>query len=475
MNFDSLALNFQAQRIAHWNSCAEQSPLPIGSQQYQKQVIAFFQKWVRPNSRVLEIGCGQGELLAALQPKYGLGIDFSPAQLKKAQAKFPHLHFIEADAHLFKLNETFDIIILSDLLNDVWDVQVLLENLKPVCNPNTRMILNIYSRVWEPVVNLAAQLGLARNKLQQNWLTVNDIQHLLTLSGFEMVQHSRELLLPFELPIISPLANRILAKLFPFEHLCITNFFVAKPAPTPVTTPITVSVIVPARNEAGNIQAVFDRLPRMGDKTELVFVEGNSSDNTWQVIQELIAQHPEWACQAHKQPGKGKGDAVRVGFQNATGDILMILDADLTVAPETLPQFFNAIVQGKGEFINGVRLVYPMEEKAMRFFNLLGNHFFSFAFSWLLGQSIRDTLCGTKVLWKRDYLQIAENRTYFGNFDPFGDFDLLFGAARQHLKIIDLPVRYRERTYGTTNISRWRDGSLLLRMVWFAAKRIKFI
>ena len=153
----------------------------------------------------------------------------------------------------------------------------------------------------------------------------------------------------------------------------------------------------------------------------------------------------------------------------------MILDADLTVAPEDLPRFYEVLYSGKGEFVNGVRLVYPMEKEAMRLLNLIGNKFFSLAFSWLLGQSIKDTLCGTKVLWKADYRMISANRAHFGDFDPFGDFDLLFGAARLNLKIVDLPIRYRERTYGTTNIQRWKHGWLLAKMVLFAAGRIKFV
>ncbi|MCL1915395.1 MAG: glycosyltransferase family 2 protein [Desulfovibrionaceae bacterium] len=233
-------------------------------------------------------------------------------------------------------------------------------------------------------------------------------------------------------------------------------------------------MVIPARNEAGNIENALLRTPEMGAGTEIIFVEGNSTDNTWESITEAIARHPERRCKALRQPGKGKGDAVRAGFAVAEGDILMILDADLTMPPETLPQFFEAIASNHGEFINGVRLVYPQEKEAMRFFNLVGNKFFSLAFSWLLGRPIKDTLCGTKVLSRANYLKIAANRAYFGDFDPFGDFDLLFGAARQNLKIVDLPVRYRERTYGETNISRWRDGFILLRMVLFALNRIKF-
>jgi glycosyltransferase involved in cell wall biosynthesis len=272
-------------------------------------------------------------------------------------------------------------------------------------------------------------------------------------------------------------ANRYLARLWPLDSAALTHFVVARPAPQPrpeQAVPL-VSVIVPARNEAGNIEAIFDRTPEMGRGTELVFVEGHSTDDTYASIEREIARHPHTPSQLLRQTGKGKGDAVRLGFAHARGDVLMILDADLTVAPEDLPRFLSALRSGKGEFINGVRLVYPMQKQAMRFLNLLGNKFFSLAFSWLLGQSIKDTLCGTKVLFAADYRRIAAQRAYFGDFDPFGDFDLLFGAARLNLKIVDLPIRYRERTYGTTNIQRWRHGWLLLQMVLFAARRIKFV
>ena len=236
-----------------------------------------------------------------------------------------------------------------------------------------------------------------------------------------------------------------------------------------------VSIVVPVRNEAGNIPCIFERLPEMGAGTELIFVEGHSTDDTVAAIERAIAENPGRRCTLLRQTGRGKGDAVRLGFGAARGDVLMILDADLTVRPEDLPRFYQALACGKGDFINGVRLVYPMQEQAMRFFNLLGNKFFSLAFSWLLGQPVKDTLCGTKVLSRAHYQRIAANRAYFGEFDPFGDYDLIFGAAKQNLKIIDMPIRYQDRTYGATNIDRWRHGLLLFQMLGIAALRLKFI
>jgi glycosyltransferase involved in cell wall biosynthesis len=321
---------------------------------------------------------------------------------------------------------------------------------------------------------------MARPILQQNWLTTDDITNLLALEGYEAFRTFSDLLLPIKIPVLSSFTNRFLAKLWPFNLFNLTNFIIARPLRNEdlghekLDVEPTVSVVVAARNERGNIENIFRRVPKLGSDSEIVFVEGGSKDDTYEEIERCISEYSTIRSSVYKQAGKGKGDAVRLGFEKASGDVLMILDADLTMPPEELPKYYDALVSGKGEFINGVRLVYPMENQAMRFFNLLGNKFFSLAFSWILGQPIKDTLCGTKVLRKRDYEMIAANRSYFGEFDPFGDFDLIFGAARLNLKMVDLPIRYRDRTYGDTNISRWSHGWLLLKMVLFATKKIKF-
>ena len=475
---DPTAREYQYARIQHWDEVARRfNHWEKRGGYYRQRLEEVFVTLVPTGQRVLEIGCGRGDLLAALKPAYGVGIDFSSEMISMARQAHPELAFIEVDAHILELNETFDFIILSDLLNDLWDVQLVLEQVARRCTPHTRIITNAYSRLWELPLNIAAHLGLAKPRLYQNWLTVEDVSHLLNLSELEVIRSWSEVLMPVRLPVIDALCNRYLVKLSGFRWMAVTNFIVARPQahPVPPEKAPLVSVIVPARNEAGNIEAIFERTPQMGAGTELVFVEGHSSDNTFESIQKIIAAHPEQRCQLYQQTGKGKGDAVRLGYAHASGDVLMILDADLTVPPEDLPRFYHALVSGQAEFVNGVRLVYPMEKEAMRFANLLGNKFFSLAFSWLLGQPVKDSLCGTKVLWKADYLRIAANRHVFGDFDPFGDFDLLFGAARLNLKIVDLPIRYRERTYGSTNIQRWKHGVLLLRMVLFAANKIKFI
>jgi ubiquinone/menaquinone biosynthesis C-methylase UbiE len=442
---------------------------------YQRRLAEIYSFLIPPGMRVLEVGCGTGDTLAALKPSCGVGVDFCAAMLDRARRSHPGLSFIEADAHHLDLRETFDYIVCLDLVNDLWDVQQVFENIARHCHPGTRVILNAYSRLWELPRRLAEIVGLAPSQLTQNWLAPEDVGNLLYLADLDLIRKSQEILWPFWTPPLHQLANKYLVKVAPFRWFALANVFVARPRPEAVRPEPVVSVVVAARNEAGNIAQIFDRVPNMGAGTELIFVEGNSSDDTWGAIEREIARRPGVNARLFKQPGKGKGDAVRTGFREATGEVLMILDADMTVPPEDLPRFYEAWRSGKGEFVNGVRLVYPMEDHAMRFFNHVGNKFFSLAFTWLLSQSIKDTLCGTKVLSKRNYETIAANRGYFGEIDPFGDFDLIFGAAKYNLKIVDLPVRYGERTYGETNIQRWSHGMLLLRMVAKAMHKIKFV
>ncbi len=370
-----------------------------------------------------------------------------------------------------------DYIVVSGLVHYERDIQSLLAGIHKMCHQDTRLIMTYYSTLWRPLVRLASILGL-RNKTQEsNWLAHEDVVNLLNLESFELILLESKILIPFYIPIVSTFFNRYLAPLPLFRNFCLVNIVVARPLLVKDKALVpSVSIIVPARNEAGNIDSIVKRIPKMGPHDEIIFVEGNSTDNTWGsclAAKDLYGTKKQIIIA--QQSGKGKGDAVRKGFSLAKNEILMILDADMTVPPEELPRFYQAIKEGKGEFINGSRLVYPMEKKAMRFFNLLGNKFFAMAFSFVLGQRFKDTLCGTKVITRANYLKLAANRSYFGDFDPFGDFDLIFGAARMGLKIIEVPISYRDRIYGETNISRWRHGTILLFMLFFSARKVRFL
>jgi len=381
----------------------------------------------------------------------------------------------ELRATVFK--RTYDYLILNNLIGDLFDIQSSLELLHKYCHPKSRIIITYYNHLWAPVLNLASLLGLRKVKHEQNWLNNNDITHFLELTDFEVISKGQRFLCPIYLPFISPLINQFIANLPLINRACLSTWVIAKPKSTEHRD-YSVSIIVPARNEAGTIPRIVKEIPQFGKTQEIVFVEGGSKDHTWEVIQSEIRKHrkitkTERRLVAIKQSQKGKCNAVREGLEKASGEILMLLDSDLSVNPKDLPKFYKVLADGKGEFANGSRMIYPMEKEAMRTLNKIGNRVFSYLFTYILGQEFNDTLCGTKVFYNSDYQIITQNRKRFGDFDPFGDFELIFGAVNNNLKVVEIPVRYRERTYGSTNISRFRHGLLLLKMTLHAFIKFK--
>jgi SAM-dependent methyltransferase len=478
--FELRELERQRQRVAVYDAIADRRAQWLTQNSYYyESVHRLVESIVLPGSSVLEVGCGLGNLVALLGARGGraVGIDVSPRSIELARARHPSIDLRVADVERDPLPEgPFDVIVLSDVVGHLDDVQRALERVRPLLATGGRIVVTYYNFVWEPVLRLAERLGRKTPWPDQNWLSRVDIINLLELASYQVVREGTEVLMPARIPLLSELANRIGPKLPITRAVSLVEYFVARPVAEPVASPLPgVSVICPCRNERGNIREAIARTPLMGPRTELIFVDGNSTDGTVEEIQAAMAEYsgPLELRLIPQGDGKGKGDAVRKGFDIARHEVLMILDSDLTVPPEDLPKFYRALVTSKGEFINGVRLVYPMEGQAMRFLNLLGNKFFSAALSWVLEQPLKDSLCGTKVLYKRDYERIAANRAFFGDFDPFGDFDLLFGAARLSMKIVDLPVRYRARTYGDTKISRFEHGWLLLEMTAFGFKKFR--
>ncbi len=443
------------------------------------QLIRFL---VPANQRVLEIGSGTGVLLNSLWPRYGLGIDRDPAAVQLAKQRFPHLAFQVQDAHglqIADLKEPFDTILLINTLGTCEDVQQVLERLRPLCSPMTRLVISYHNPLWEGLLQWASKFKQRMALPSTNWLSQGDMGNLLDLAGFEIVRQGKQLLMPRRIPGISGLINGWIAPLPGINSLCLTEFIVARLQPQIAgeawINHLTCSVVIPARNEAGNIANCVRTLPPMGKHTEIIFVEGNSTDETWNEIQKVRSQ---WRDQIDikmlQQQGKGKADAVRLGFEAASGDVLIILDADLTVQAEEMPKFFRAVASGRCDLANGCRLVYPLDQRTMPYLNQWANRFFARLLSYVLGIRIKDSLCGTKVLRRSDYLEIAANRQFFGDFDPFGDFDLLLGATKLNLKIVDIPVRYHPRVYGSSNIRHVQEGFRLLRICWFAARKFRF-
>jgi SAM-dependent methyltransferase len=450
---------------------------------YYDYLARILKARVAPGQRVLEIGCGSGDLLAACSPSFGMGIDLSGKAVAAARARHPGLHFFEGDACdrsiLTQARGPFDVILIVNVLTFLGDVRRLFDTLHLVSHAKTRVVIYSYSRLWQPVLRFAEILGLKQAQPADAWIPQEEVRTMLHLADWDLVRQDAQIVFPIYVPILSEALNRWIGHLPILDELSLMFGMVARPRlirhPGSIKSEPSVSVVIPCRNEEGHIAPMVARLPTLPPNSEYIFVEGGSKDGTEAAILSAIEKNPDKPLRFLKQTGKGKGDAVRLGFGAARGEVLAILDSDMGVAPEDLPSFVDALARGHAEFVNGSRLVYPMAGKAMRFLNLLANKFFAALFSWILGQSCRDTLCGTKVLFRADYERIAQNRSYFGDFDPFGDFDLLFGASRLNLHIVDLAVRYHEREYGETNISRFSHGLLLLRMSGFASRKLKFL
>ena len=466
---------------------------------YHELVRVYFSSLVPEGARVLELGCGLGDLLAAVHAGQAVGVDFSPAMIELAQNRHPNLELHCAAAEDFTSDEPFDYILLADLVNEVYDVQELLEHLHALSHYRTRLLVSSFNHLWRPILTVAAWLGAKAPAPPQNWLSSHDMASLLDLAGWELIRTDARILWPIRTPLMGKLCNRWLAPLM--RHLCLTTIHIARPKPARCSchSPLGISssgpadryptaegatdlkephyfcsVIIPAKNEAGNIEQLVSRIPRLGSGTEIIFVEGGSVDNTRAEIERVTSLNPHRGIRLLAQTGQGKAQAVRQGFAASKGELLFILDADLSVPPEELGRFYDAARTGVGEFLNGVRSVYPMEQGAMRFANMIGNKLFSLTLGFILGQAVKDTLCGVKVLFRRDYEAIVRNRTFLEAIDPFGDFELLFGAAKLNLRIVDLPVHYQARSYGRTNISRWRHGWMLFKMAWVGARELKF-
>ena len=444
---------------------------------YDRKFMRFL---IPPGKRVLELGCGRGDLLAALEPSRGVGVDFSAKTLARARELHPDINFVLGDAEdpatLASIEGPFDYIVIADTIGMFDDIDGTLRLVHRLCAPSTRIIIAYYSHLWEPILKVGEALKLKSHQPQINYIATADFLNLMDLADFEVISQEQRQLIPFRLFGLGPFINRFIAPLPGIRKLCLRTYLVGRPVRQFSERKLSASILIPCRNERGNIENAILRMPRFGTSQEILFVEGNSSDGTFEECERVRdAYKDSWDIKVLKQEGKGKGDAVRKGFAAATGDVLMILDADLTMPPEALPKFHAVIETGKAEFVNGTRLVYPMETEAMRPLNLLANRFFAYLFSYLVNTRLTDTLCGTKVILRKDYEVLARERDYFGNFDPFGDFDLIFGAAKQNLKVIETPIHYRARTFGETQISRFRDGWLLLKMVWFAYRKLKAI
>ncbi len=473
--------NMQEKLRQHYNSLAsERHDWCRKSSYFHDDILKYYRFLVQENSSILELGCGTGDIIGSLSPSYGVGVDISEDMLNVARERFPDIEFVCSDIESFFVKKKFDYIIISGTLSSVENIQALFQSISRMCTSDTRVIVECYNQLWNPILKLSEKLGLKMPEVVFNWLSIDDVENFFDISGYQVVKHEFRQLFPKYIPVLSTFLNRFVGRLPFIRRLCVEEFVIARlQVPPENAEELTTSVVITCRDEEGNIEGLVERIPQMGMNTEILFVEGHSKDKTVEKINEMIAKHPDKDVKILKQKGIGQGDAFRLGFDKAEGDFVFWLEADLTTPPEEIGLFWQAYIEGRGEYINGSRFVYKMEEKAMPFLNFVGNRFFGNLFTLLLGQRFTDTLCGYKGISKRNYLKIRKEIEFFGDFDPFGDFELIFGAVKNNLKVAEIPVHYRPRGYGQSKaygqsiLSFFSHGMLLLRMSWIAFKKFR--
>ncbi len=464
-------------KLAFYEAQIPERQVWIGKNKYfYNQVSRILKKLILPNSRVLQVLSDFGDILAALDTKEGVGIDNRPSAVSIAEKRYPDLKFFYQEPEKIELKGKFDYIFMINAAEIILDLQTFFHNLQRVCASHTRLICITYNILWEPLAALTEFLGMKLKHPTGNWVSSFDLENILYLTGYQTIKTYKTLLMPYNLPVLSNLLNGFVGRLPVFQNLNFLEVTVARPIRDRSKEKFSISVVIPCKNELGNVQPAVERIPDMGKHTEIIFTDDKSTDGTGDEVKRMQTLYPDKDIKLYEGPAKGKAQNVWTGFDQAEGDILMILDADLTVAPEELPNFLEPIQKGIGEFVNGSRMIYPMERQAMRIANIFGNKFFSYAFTFLLGQKVKDTLCGTKVLFRKDYERIKYFRKIWGDFDKWGDYELLFGASKLHLKIVDLPVHYRDRTYGETKMTkRFQNGLRMLVMCLKAWRYVKYL
>jgi SAM-dependent methyltransferase len=445
---------------------------------YHRSILKYFSMCIPSGSSILELGCGTGDLIGKLKPGYGIGVDISDAMIAEARNKYPAVNFVCENAEDFDTDQVFDYIILSGIVGSVENIQILLEKALKWSSVNTRIFVDFYNPLWHPLIKIGEKTGLKMPELTKNWLSVDDIENFLYISGYQIIKRKYLLFFPKYIPLLTFILNKLIGNLPVIRRLSLDNIVVARPdKPLPNATDKKCSVVITCRDEEGNIEGLVTRMPQMGSNTEIIFVEGHSRDHTVEKIEEMIRKYPDKDIKMLRQKGIGQGDAFRYGFDEAQGDFVIWLEADLTTPPEEAIHFWNAYLENKGEYVNGSRFIYKMERSSMPLLNFLGNRFFGILFTGLLKQRFTDTLCGFKAISKENYIKIREQIDYFGDFDPFGDFELIFGAIKNNLKVAEIPVHYHPRQYGESKaygqslFSFFKHAVLLMRMSYIAFKK----
>ena len=361
---------------------------------------------------------------------------------------------------LSTINKKYQRIILTDVVENYDDVFALLNIVSNLLTIDGKLIISSINTKYLILSRTLEFLKLKDSNENTSYIHVKKIRNITSGVGLEYQKFYTKQLFPFSFFYVGNVINKIM-EIISFQlNLGIKTYIIFRPAII-TNSKNSKSIIIPAKNEEGNLVELVSRIPKF-ENTEIIFSYGKSKDNTLKVMKQITQSNKLFKFKLVKQTKNGKANAVWEALNVVENDLIAILDADISVDPETLSDFFDIIEKNNADFVNGTRLIYDMEKNSMRFLNRIGNRFFQFFISKIIKEALTDSLCGTKV-FKKSYLNdLYFWQNIFGKKDPFGDFDLIFAAAYSGQKIVEMPIVYRERKYGTTQIARFKDGFKLL-------------
>lgn len=367
----------------------------------------------------------------------------------------------DIDSQIENIEKKFDVIVVTDVLEIYSDIYLFLEKLNNLLEDNGKLILSSVNTRWGNLLKIAELLGLKSKTNNFSYIHLNKIEKISNGAGYDLIETITRQFIPFKFLYLGNIINKILELLLFYFKFGVKTYIVLRKISIREKS-LSKTIIIPAKNEEGNLEELVSRIPKF-ENCEIIFSIGESSDRTLEVSKKIIDKNSDFNIKLIEQSKNGKANAVWEAIALSSGDVLAILDSDLSVDPETLKDFFKIIESNSADFVNGTRLVYEMEKGSMRIINKLGNRVFQYLIGKIINEDLTDSLCGTKVFKKDLIKKIFWWQDNFNLKDPFGDFDLIFAASYTGQKILEYPIHYRTRKYGTTQISRFRDGFKLVK------------
>tara|TARA_B110000977_G_scaffold125183_1_gene160299 strand:+ start:1495 stop:2904 length:1410 start_codon:yes stop_codon:yes gene_type:complete len=365
-------------------------------------------------------------------------------------------------------NLNFDHIVIADIEHQKFITKNLIDLNEKIDN-ECRVIVLSKSIFWSTLINFYKKIkNIGPDK--NNFLPYSNLRKIFLNTNFEIVKNEKIIFFPFQFSLLTKFINQIFR--FPvLNFFCMINLTVLKKVQKKnyQAEGKKISFIIPCKNEGGNIKFFYEKIINSTINAEFLFGNDNSSDNTLDEIKKLQQAIPNKEIKIYDGPGVCKSENVYKGINLASGEIILIYDADLTVSFDDLVNSINLLLKTDADFINCTRMIMPQQKNAMKFLNFYGNLFFAFLFSILFKQKITDTLCGTKIFFKKDWEQIKKYNNTWGAKDLWGDFDLLLGAYKNNLKIVENPISYTDRKEDETKMTGIIKNSIRMLIITFVA------